>query len=451
MLSLLDQLDPEARMSKTQRPRTPACYHATLNGAIKRLFDRSSAAGKVRWCERYLTILMIMMAWGINQTLADRFDAARQALVKMFPGRKRPGDTYQGMMAALVKVAEPLLQKVSDHLRGEVQRVAAGHWQVHGFVPMGVDGSKVECPMTAANEQAFGCAGKKKSLPQQFVTTLLHLPTGVVWDYTCGPARSSERQHLQQMIPTLPKETLLIADAGFTGYALLSSIVQSAQSLLIRVGGNVRLLTKLGYAIEEHDQIVYLWPQQQRRSMPPLVLRRIVVVDGRNRRMHLLTSVLDPSRLSDDEAGEFYAMRWGVELYYRSLKQTMQRRKLKGESPKVAELELRWTIIGLWLLCLIGVGALNGCGKDPRRLSIARMLRIVRAAMTNPSRRHGRNGLERAAANACTDSYKRTSGKNSRRWARKKRKPPLGEPKARTATIEEVELAQRHKQLRNAA
>lgn len=444
-------------MSKTtQRPRTPACYHATLNKAMGRhlpcrLFDMPFAAGKLRWCERYLTMLMILMAWGINATLADRFDAAREALVKMFPGRRRPGRTYQGMMAALVKVSDPLLTKVSDHLRGEVQRVAAGRWQVHGFVPIGVDGSKVECPMTAANEQAFGCAGKKKSLPQQFVTTLLHLPTGVVWEYTCGPARSSEREHLQQMIPTLPQQTLLIADAGFTGYDLLSGIVQSGQALLIRVGGNVRLLTRLGYAIEEHDQIVYLWPQERRRSVPPLVLRRIILLDGRNRRMHLLTSVLDPSRLSDQQAGEFYAMRWGIELYYRTLKQTMQRRKLQGDSPRIAELELRWTIIGLWLLCLVGVGALSRCGKDPRRLSIARLLRIVRAAMKNPSRRHRRNGLECAAARACIDSYQRTSGKKARHWPRKKRSPTLGQPKARMATIKEVELAQRHKQLRNAA
>jgi hypothetical protein len=58
------------------------------------------------------------------------------------------------------------------------------------------------------------------------VTTLLHLATGVVWDFTSGPARSSEREHLRQMLAALPQQTLLIADAGFTGYDLLMAILR---------------------------------------------------------------------------------------------------------------------------------------------------------------------------------------------------------------------------------
>jgi hypothetical protein len=443
-------------MSDKARKPESVCYHSSLNKAIKRhlpcgLFDRPHPTGGLRWCERYLLLCLILMAWSTSQTLADRFDLARRHLVKMFPGRKRPGGTYQGMMAALGKVSGPLLEKVAAHLRQEVQQVAAGRWQLHGFVPIGVDGSKVECPMTEANEKAFGCAGKKKSTPQQFLTTLLHLPTGVVWEFTCGPACSSEREHLRQMLPVLPRQALLIADAGFTGYELLSAILQSGGDLLIRVGANVRLLRQLGYAVEEHDQTVYLWPQDQRETQPPLVLRRIILADGRNRRMHLLTSVLEPSRLSDQQAAEFYRLRWGLELYYRTLKQTMQHRKLCGGSPATAQLELRGAMLGLWLLCLLGAGTLIRAAKDPRRLSAAGLLRIIRAALENPNRRFGRSGLERAIVHACIDGYRRTASKKARHWPHKKRPKPVGEPEARTATIEEVQLAQRYKQLRSAA
>ena len=47
--------------------------------------------------------------------------------------------------------------------------------------------------MTAANEEAFGTAGKHTTGPQQFLTTMFHVATGLIWDYRRGNARSSKR------------------------------------------------------------------------------------------------------------------------------------------------------------------------------------------------------------------------------------------------------------------
>jgi hypothetical protein len=82
---------------------------------------------------------------------------------------------------------------------------------------------------------------------------------------------------------------------------------------LIRVGANVRLLKKLGYA-EETEGLVYLWPDRQaRRKEPPLVLRLVVARGGRHP-VYLVTSVLDGATLSDSQVVEIYALRWGIEL-----------------------------------------------------------------------------------------------------------------------------------------
>lgn len=421
------------------------CYPTTLKQAIAqhlpwRLFTPAGAGASLRWSERYLVLCAVLMAWSAAGALADRFEQARRGLTRMFPGRKAPGKSYQGFVAALGQKSEALLEKVSEHLRGQVRQVAGGrHWQHLGFVPIGADGSKVECPKTAANEREFGCAGRKKSTPQQFVTTLLHLPTGVVWQFTTGPARSSEREHLGRMLPGLPEGTLLVADAGFTGYALLSQILAGGHALLIRVGANVRLLKKLGYALEEREGTVYLWPDEARKKQqPPLVLRLITLTDGRNRRMHLLTDVLEESRLSAAAACEFYTMRWGVELHYRALKQTLARRKLASAAPAAARMELCWAIMGLWLLCLMAAGAVGRCGRDVRRLSVAAALRLVRRATAAPTQRSGSAGLGRQLAGAVKDSYQRTSSKRPRDWAHKKKPKPIGDPNARIADETQV-------------
>lgn len=446
------------RTDQCRSTGTP-CYPQTLKDAIDRHLPRSlfqqHGGGGARWCERYLAICALLMAWSACDALADRFDAARRGVALMFPGRRRPGRSYQGFVAALAARSDALLARVADHLRGQVRQAAeaGGCWAHRGFVPIGADGSKVQCPRTAANEAAFGCGGKKKSTPQQFVTTLLHLPTGVVWQFATGPATASERQHLRQMLPTLPPDTLLVADAGFTGYDLLTDIGAAGHAFLIRVGANVRLLRKLGYALEERGDTVYLWPDgMQERRRPPLALRLITLVDGRNRRMHLLTGVTDESRLSDAAACEFYAMRWGVELHYRALKQTLARRKLASAAPATARLELHWAMAALWLLCLAAADAIaRSAGGDVRRLSVATALRHVRKAMAAPTTRSGSAGLGRQLAKALKDSYVRTGSKRSRDWAHKKKPKPIGEPKARIADEQEIQLALELRRLAPAA
>ena len=160
---------------------------------------------------------------------------------------------------------------------------------------------------------------------------LWHVGSGLPWAWRTGPSDSSERAHLQEMLSELPENSLLTADAGFVGYDLWTSILSAGQSLLVRVGGNVRLLKKLGY-VREHAGLVYLWPDAvAQRDQPPLVLRLIVAHNGRQP-VYLVTNVNSTAELSDAEAIAIYRRRWGIELFYRNCKQTFERRKLRSLS-----------------------------------------------------------------------------------------------------------------------
>ena len=155
---------------------------------------------------------------------------------------------------------------------------------------------------------------------------------------------------------TLPPQALLLADAGFTGYGFWRRVTGSGHSFLIRVGSNVRLIEGLGVAAWRtyRDGTVWVWPaDQQKKRCPPLVLRLITLTDRRNRTMYLLTNVLGPDRLDDATAARLYAMRWGVEVTFRALKQTLGCRKLLSDAPRNARAELSWAMIGLWTLLLI--------------------------------------------------------------------------------------------------
>lgn len=234
----------------------------------------------------------------------------------------------------------------------------------------------------------------------------------------------------------LPERPLIVADAGFTGHELLGELNERGIAFLVRVGSGARLLRRLERPrpAREGRSVVYLWPKQ-RRSTPPLKLRLIRLGEVR-----LVTNVTDPRRLSKAAASELYRRRWGVEVAFRSLKQTLKRRKMRSCSPRRAQAELNWTIAGLWALALTGVRAITSAGHGPRRLSLAAALTAVRAARIGAI---NGAGLRKRLRSAVVDKYKRRSNKKAYQWPHKKHPHPPNPPSITTATPAEVRRAQK--------
>jgi len=394
-----------------------------------------------RWSDRILVLCAILFSWAAGRTLIERFSVARDAVVKMYPSRKRPGRTYAGFMKALVERGQHLFSVLIEPLRGRLEQAAAPCWRMGGWLVFAADSSKLDCPMTPANEGEIGCASKAKSWPQMILATFVHLGSGLPWCWRLGKACSSERELVSQMLDDLPPRSLVVGDAGFIGCEFLKTVLAFGNHLLIRAGANVYLIEKLGYAVKEYDGIVYLWPKDmQKLGRTPLVLRRITLLDGRNRRMVLLTSVLEVEQLSDPLAKEIYSRRWGIELFYRTLKQTMDRGKMLSDCPTHAEVEAEWSMLGVLMLGMIMLEA-----KAPETAiddqSIAQALRAVRDAMGGRIRA-GRRKLKVVLREALRDRYVRCGTKKARHWPHRKNPKPPGEPQARTAEPEEVQLAQ---------
>ena len=59
------------------------------------------------------------------------------------------------------------------------------------------------------------------------------------------------------------------------------------------------------------------------------------------------TLLVETTRLSRAMAAELYGARWGIEVEYRGLKQTLGRRKVLAKSPEAGGLELSGNILAL--------------------------------------------------------------------------------------------------------
>lgn len=445
----------------------PAAHHQDLKAVLDWLTaDADFAAARFRgsctWSPRSLTCTALLWAWSAETTLIERFTAARKIALVSLGLDALTAATYQAFLKLLRAWTAALVMALVVVLRRRMREDLGERFTVAGFAAFGVDGSRLQLPRTASNQGRFSAPPKRRprskskgraaeaarrkkaDSPQMWLTTAFHLGTGLPWDWRTGATDSSEREHLRQMLPGLPAEALVVADAGFVGYETWEAIRSGGRHLLVRVGANVRLIRGLGYA-RERDGLVYLWPDEQAaRCQPPLVLRLVVAHGGRHP-VYLVTSVLDEQRLSDRQVIDIYRLRWGVELFYRHFKQTFGRRKLRSHRGGNAEVEATWSFVGLWALGLHGQVELSYDALPASGVSVAGLLRAYRAAMREyrGTPEPGESLWERLGV-AVIDGYTR-SNKASRDYPRKKREQAIGAPEIRAATALEIERAKRIK------
>lgn len=284
-------------------------------------------------------------------------------------------------------------------------------------------------------------------MTQIWLTMLWHVGTGLPWAWRRGAADCSERHHFLDMLSDMPENSLITADAGFIGYEFWKAILDANQNFIIRVGSNVKLIKKLGYA-RERDQTVCLWPDKfARKNMPPLVLRLIVVHNGKHP-VYLVTNITKKCDLSDAQAAEIYRRRWGIEVFFRTFKQTFGCTKLRSNSSGNALMELDWSLLGLWIICLYGQCVQQASGKSPPRMSAAGVIRAFQMTMREYRCRPEsvEESLWLLLANALLDDYNRTSSKTSKNYPRKKQRTQISSPKIEPATQQQIKSAQELKQ-----
>jgi Transposase DDE domain len=460
-------------MSHQDRPCPLVINHQTMKQVIDwllapALFVSLRGGRPATWKPRLLAATALLWATSDLSTLHARFVQARQIIRKVFRWQPAPGGSYQGFVKMLAKWQAELLGAIVPHLRDQMRAGQSEQWETAGYVVFAVDGSRVALARSKSLEAAFApqrrrtrsvahkksavtrrgpkhqaaaARHKKATSPQLWLTLLWHVGSGLPWAWRTGPSGASERDHLLAMVPELPAHALLVADAGFVGYQVWQTLLTAGQHFVIRVGANVRLLRHLGWT-REYAHVVYLWPDQAaQRRQPPLVVRLVVVQDGKQ--PVCLVTNLSKSCLSDRQVATLYGARWGVEVFFRTFKQTFGYRKLRSRAAHAAQLELEWALIGVWGVCLLAVRELRASGPELARLSPAAALhafqRTLREYRVRPATLA--ETLWTQLRLARLDDYQRHSAKTSRAYPRKKQQPPIGLPRLTLATDHQIAQA----------
>lgn len=413
--------------------------------------------GNVSWQFTSLVSLAILMAWSDGDRLTDAFAKAAKLSQRLWD--VLAVQTFQGLMRALVRYGPSLIPRMWSRLQTLMQEASPEHFRIGKWLPLAVDGSRFTTPRTKGNEAAFAaknfghgkearsrvswknkkrrskklCAGVK---PQIWLTLIWHMGLKIPWCWKTGPSTSSERHHFIDLLTTqsFPKNTLFCGDAGFVGYELWSLMLQQGHGFLIRVGANVRLLKNLGHC-RTGDGIVSLWPHKAvKRMQPPIVLRLIQVRNERGS-MFLVTNVLSERDLSTPSLKRLYPLRWGVELQFRSVKQTFGRGKLRSRNPDHALAELEWSFLALSMIQLLAIREQIRVAIPPERTSVAQAIEAIRHAINNWNQPLPKSeSLSILLRNATKDTYVRRRPKKARYHPDIKHPSTATQPKVAIAT-----------------
>jgi len=452
-----------------RRRKNEAIFRALLHWAIPEdeLFTEDRFHGNIKWIPEQLGQQALIWAWQDARNVTDAFAMTLEICEDL--KIENAAKTYTAFINALDRHREIFSLRLGRQFQALAEEVAGRFWRDSGWVLMGFDGSRATTPRTVSNEKEF-CAPnygngktakyrKKKTkgmrrrkneknksqpqAPQVWITMMWHMNLRLPWTWRLGPSNSSERGHVMEILKQekFPKNTLFCGDAGFVGYEFWKAILAKG-NFVVRVGGNVNLLSEKADIKRLGGGIVLCWPKGKMDSgAKPLRLRLVKVKVGKTR-MWMLTSVLDRKRLSKKKIIKYYKMRWGVEVEFRGLKQTIDKRTLRCRNSDRVYVELDWSIRAMAFAELIALREQIPNDResktqrqqeyDTKDRSLANTVRALRTCMRNLNK-HGdlSSDLLSELSGALVQKYSNRADKQARYRPKNPDKKPLGEPNVR--------------------
>jgi len=432
------------------------------------LFSKGEFHGNIKWVPEQLTAQALIWSWQDSKNVTEAFDKTLEVCEHI--GLAKGAANYTRFMNSLSRYRTVIGERLRLRLQELAEEVGGRFFRTERWVLIGFDGSRTTAPRTVANETAF-CAPnyghgisakskKKKSkgfrlqrseqrepqTPQVWITMMWHMGLRLPWSWRLGPSNSSERWHVQEILTqeNFPAKTLFCGDAGFVGYPLWKSIMEKRSDFIIRGGANVSLLSEHARIERLPDGIVLCWPKDRvAAGDPPLKLRLVQVKVGKTK-MWILTSVLDRQKLTKKQIVRYYKMRWGIEIEYRGLKQTIDKHKLRCRNSQRLLAELDWSLRGMAIAELIALrhqipkNVARPVDYTPNDRSLAKTLQALRKCMRNLGKQaKPTDNFTKELNQATVQRYHNHTDKRARYRPKNPDIKPLGDPAIRTLTDHE--------------
>jgi hypothetical protein len=250
-----------------------------------------------------------------------------------------------------------------------------------------LDGSTLEVADEQENVQAFGRPAASRgssAYPQMRFVSLVENGTHVLWGTRLGDYGTGEVTLAQEVIVSLQKGMLCLADRNFFGFALWNQARARGADLLWRVKKNLRLPVEKPLPDGSYLSRIYASEKDRRHGTDGVVVRvidyRLEGVADAEPLYRLVTTILDPSHAPAGELAALYHERWEIEGALDELKTHLRGAQiiLRSKTPDLVRQEFYGLLMAHFAIRGLMHEAAVKAGEDPDRLSFLHAVRVVR-------------------------------------------------------------------------
>ncbi len=259
-------------------------------------------------------------------------------------------------------------------------------WQWRGRAVKLVDGTGLSMPDTPENQAAYPQPSTQASgvgFPLARLVAVICLATGAALDVAIGPHSgkgSGELGLVRGLLGAFRPGDVMLADALYCNYFLIAALLERDVDVVFEQNGSRITDFRRGCSLGARDHIVcwpkpsrpeWMTPEQYARSPEEIMLREAKVAG-----QVLVTSLLEPQRVTKADLSALYERRWNVELDLRNLKTTMGMDVLSCQTPQMNEKQLWVHLLAYNVIRLLMAQAASKAGVDPRELSFKHTVQL---------------------------------------------------------------------------
>jgi hypothetical protein len=330
----------------------------------------------------YVIALALYMQSSYREVLRCLFEGIQWLLG---PGATVKVTGKSGISQARTRLGWEPLQQLHD---GIVKPIAVestkGAWYRRWRL-VSIDGSTLDTADEKDNAKSFGrpsASRGKSAFPQVRFVSLVENGTHVLFGTRMGGVDTGEITLAKQVLSSLAKGMLCLADRNFFGFELWNQAHSTGADLLWRVKKNLRLPCEKRLSDGSYLSRVYESPKDQRHGRNGVMVRvieyRLERIPGAEPIYRLLTTILDHETAPAIELAALYQERWEIETALDELKTHLRgsRIVLRSKTPDLVQQEFYGLMMAHFAIRGLMHEAALKANEDPDTLSFLHAVRV---------------------------------------------------------------------------
>lgn len=285
---------------------------------------------------------------------------------------------------------EPLRQLHDEVVQPIATKDTPGAW-FHQWRVVSIDGSSLDVPDEAENEEAFGIHGSHRgevAFPKIRFVALCEIGTHVLFGSRVASFEVGEVTLAEEVLTQLQPGMLCLADRGFNGFRLWKLAQGTGAELVWRLRKDLVLPREKSLDDGSFLSTFYETPEDRRKSRNGIQVRVVeYTLEGLQEAeaiYRLATTILEPGQAQAKELAALYHERWEIESAFDELKTHLRGRQitLRSKTPDLVLQEFYGLMMAHFAIRGLMHEAALKAEVDPDRLSFIHAVRVIRRKMT---------------------------------------------------------------------